>query len=157
MIDLYIFILIFFLFLGVTFPGLFANQNPADEKGFELLYTLIGLAGYAVFETFCLNVFGRTFGKLVYGIHIRPKTGHQIELATAFKRSVAVWIRGLGFGIPLIALITLIVAYRTLHKERETSWDRDFKILVTHDRLSVFRWVGVAVTWALMGLYYRGW
>ena len=66
MIDLYIFILIFFFFLGVMFPGVFANQNAADAKSFELLYTLIGLAAYAVFETFCLNVFGRTFGKLVY-------------------------------------------------------------------------------------------
>jgi hypothetical protein len=58
MIDLYIFILIFFVLLRIVFPELFAaDQSRGNERGYDYLYTIIGIGAYAIFETFCLNVF----------------------------------------------------------------------------------------------------
>ncbi|MFN3656924.1 MAG: RDD family protein [Pseudolabrys sp.] len=146
-LDLYIFMLIFFFFLGVAFPELSATNQT---RGTDYLYTLIGLAAYSVFETFCLNVFGTTFGKLLYGIRLETKAGDQIAFIAALKRSLSIWVRGLGLGIPIIALVTLVVAYRTLLKEGQTSWDRDFNFVVLHRDLSIFRWFVIAVAWLLL-------
>jgi uncharacterized RDD family membrane protein YckC len=151
MIDLYLFVLIFFFFLGVAFPELFAaNQPRENSRDYDFFYAFIGIAAYVVFETFCLNVFGQTLGKFLYGIQLRPKIGDRIEFTTALKRSLAVWVRGMGLGIPIIAFITLIVAYRTLTKERQTTWDRDFNLAVTHAELSIFRWLIIAIVWTLL-------
>jgi uncharacterized RDD family membrane protein YckC len=149
MIDLYIFILVFFFFLGIAFPELFAADRTSERQN-EYLYAFIGVAAYSIFETFCLNVFGTTFGKLIYGIRLASKVDDQIAFAVALKRSLAVWARGMGLGIPIVTLVTLIVAYRTLLKDGQTTWDRDFNLVVRHRELSVLRWVGVAVAWLLL-------
>src|SRR5262249_13382635 len=125
MIDLYIFILVFFFFLGITFPELFAADRTSSRQN-EYFYMFIGLVAYSIFETFCLNVFGTTLGKLIYGIRLASNVDNHIAFAVALKRSLAVWVRGIGLGIPIVTLVTVIVAYRTLLKDGQTTWDRDF-------------------------------
>ncbi len=150
-LDTYVFILIFFVFLGIAFPELFADdpKHPSSRAN-EYLYSLIGVAAYAIFETFCLNIFGRTFGKFLYGIRVTPKTGNQITFLVALKRSLAVWVRGFGLGIPIVALITASVAYSTLKRDKQTTWDRDFNLVVLHRDPSIFKWVIIAVVWAFL-------
>ncbi len=149
-IDVWIFLLIGGLLLGVAFPELFETTSTSSKTGNDYLYSMVGLGVYAIFEAICLNVFGTTFGKFLYGIRIGAQEGDQIAFSTALKRSLAVWIRGLAFGIPLFALITLYVAYRTLWKDGQTSWDRDFKCVVVHKELSALRWLAIAITWVLL-------
>jgi hypothetical protein len=103
-----------------------------------------------VFEAFCLNIFGVTFGKFLYGIRLTRLANEQISLAIAFKRSLAVWVRGLGLGIPIVALFTLITAYRTLMKDRQTTWDRDFECAIIHRNFTLLRGVIVTFVWALV-------
>lgn len=147
-IDLYIFMLLFFLLLGVLFPEMFdSTQSSAKSGGSDYLYGLLALAVYSVFETICLNIFGTTFGKFLYRIQLKTKEGGPLSFSNALKRSLAVWARGLGLGLPLISLVTLIVAYQTLHKEKEASWDRDFQCTIIHHDLSVLRWLTIAVAW----------
>ena len=57
----------------------------------------------------------------------------------ALRRSVNVWVRGLGLGIPIVSLFTLITAHERLTDEGMTSWDEkgDFRIL--HRRVGVGR------------------
>jgi hypothetical protein len=151
MMDLYIFMLVFFFVLGVVFPELFeATPGQPATPGNDYLYSFVGLAAYTVFEAISLNVFGITFGKLLYGIKIRMKDGDDIALFTALKRAIFVWLRGLGLGFPLVTLATLIVAYRSLREHGQTSWDRDCNCLILHRELSILRWFVIAITWALL-------
>jgi uncharacterized RDD family membrane protein YckC len=151
MIDMYIFVLIFFLFLGIVFPELFATtQTPTTTRENDYLYSLFGTAAYTVYEAICLNVFGITFGKFLYGIQIKAKEDDGIAFSIALKRALAVWFRGLGLGIPFVTLITLFVAYRTLLKDRQTSWDRDFSCRIFHREFSVLRWFVIGITWFLL-------
>jgi len=76
-----------------------------------------------------------------------PEAGQKFAFPLALKRSLVVWLRGLGLALPIISLITLIVAYNTLKNDGQTSWDRDFNISVLHRDLSIFRWLLVAVVW----------
>jgi len=155
MIDLYLFILIFFFFLGIVFPELFDEDEVAENsRASELLYSIIWIAAYCVFETFCLNVFGGTIGKFLYGIRLAPKEGQQIAFSVALKRSLAVWFRGMGLAIPIVAVFTLVIAYSTLTEEGQTRWDRDYKIVVLHRDLSILRWLVVGIAWLLVSSIY---
>jgi RDD family/GYF domain 2 len=148
--DLYIFYLFFFFFLGITFPRMFEGY----DKSLDALFAIFGMAAYAVFEGFCLNVFGTSLGKRLYGIKLTRADKDGFILSVAFKRSFAVWVRGLGIGIPIVAIITSIVAYRTLKREKQTSWDRDFQCITTHSELSALRWISIVAVWLLIPVVY---
>lgn len=153
-LDVYVFSIPFLIVVGLVFPSLFVSQNGADTQGTDYLMTILALAAYAVFESFCLWAFGGSFGKLVYGITLAPETGGQFTIGVAIKRSLAVWVRGMGIGIPIVTLFTLITAYNTLKKEGRASWDRDFNCLVRHKDLSVARWLVIGLVWTALAATY---
>jgi hypothetical protein len=152
MLDLYVFYLVFFVFLGIAFPALFADT--ADKPGVDILYTILGMLAYVVFEGFCLNIFGTSLGKKLYGIRLQRDDSEGFTLSVTFRRSFLVWMRGLGFGIPLASLFTLIIAYNTLSSQGRTTWDRDCRCSVTHSELSALRWTSIIVIWiAMIAIY----
>jgi hypothetical protein len=146
MLDVYVFLLFFFFFLGIAFPRLFEGS----DKSLNALYGIFGLGAYAIFEGFCMNVFGSSLGKRLYGITTIRTNGDDFPLSVSFKRSFAVWVRGLGFGIPIAAFFTLLVAHRTLTREKQTSWDRDFLCSTSHTKLSALRWFLIVVVWLFL-------
>jgi len=151
--DLYLFALVFFFALGLLAADWFSGP---PSRSSDLLLSFVSVATYSIFETFCLFVFGGTLGKLLYGIRLAPKSGGRIGLRLALKRSVAVWVQGMGIGIPIIALVTFVLAYRTLRREGQTNWDRDLKFVVLHRKLSYLRWFVVALVWFLILSTYAG-
>jgi hypothetical protein len=132
--------------LGIAFPALFAGS----DKGVESLYVILGSGAYAVFEAFCMNVFGTSLGKRLYGITITRTAEEGFALRVSFQRAFAVWVRGLGMGFPLVSLFTLGTAHRTLTREGQTSWDRDFQCTASHKELSFLRWLSIFAVWLLV-------
>ena len=57
----------------------------------------------------------------------------------------SVRLRGEGFGIPIVALVTRIYAYNTLTKEGITSWDKDGGFFVAHREIGALRVILVVV------------
>jgi hypothetical protein len=149
MLDVWMFSLIFFFVLGLIVPELFQTSGT-NRSGENYAYSVLAFGAYAIFEAICLNTFGVTFGKFLYRIHIEIKELNQIPFSIALKRSLAVWFRGLAIGIPILNLITLSVAYRTLLKDGQTSWDHDFRCLISHHHISVARWITIAIAWLLL-------
>ena len=161
--DLSVFVLVTSVGLGLLFPELFngGHSGNASDKGFDYLYSILILAIYSVVEAVWLNAFGGTLGKRLYGISITRPTYTQIGFKSALQRSMAVYVRGLAFGIPLFSLFTLASAYRSLGRNGKTSWDQDFGFSIFHKRVSAFRWFGIAVAWLFLisvwvGLIYLG-
>jgi uncharacterized RDD family membrane protein YckC len=152
--DISIFSMSFFIVLGVVFPEWFVNTQNQSSNNY--LYTFVTFAAYVVFEAIFLNTFGTTLGKLLYGIKLKVNGERQVQFSTALKRSMAVWIRGLGVGIPIITLITLIVAYQTLMKDGEASWDRDFNCQIIHRDYSALRVIVIIISWVLLFSVYSG-
>jgi hypothetical protein len=68
------------------------------------------------------------------------------------RRSIRVWMRGVGCGIPLVALFAMALAGERLRREQETSWDYDGDCLVTQGSLS-----GLSVAAGIAGLASATW
>ena len=47
-------------------------------------------------------------------------------------RELLVWVKGLGFGIPVVTVVTLVMAYRRLDGDAITSWDDKLGLVVLH-------------------------
>jgi uncharacterized RDD family membrane protein YckC len=119
---------------------LLAQFDPADRDLFftalgdfnpvadAILTFLIAIPGNAVM----IGLTGGSVGKWLFGVRILDPAGQTIGIGRALRREVYVWVRGLGLGIPIIALITVIVAFRHLTSTGVTSWDREMGIVVVH-------------------------
>jgi hypothetical protein len=88
---------------------------------------------------------GGTLGKWLLGVRVLGNNGGPIGFVRAFRRECDVWVRGVGLYIPLITIVTCIVAYSTLKKTRAATWDTDKGIQVVH-RDSGLRQVAGTVT-----------
>ena len=100
---------------------------------------------------FLLGITGTTLGKWIYGIRVAKQDGSSLGIGLAFKRELAVFVRGYGFGIPLVSLFTLVTGYRTLTSEKMASWDRDYALQVSQRANSVGQLIaGAAAILALV-------
>ena len=75
---------------------------------------------------------GTTLGKWIFGIRVTKPDGQPLGFKLALKREAAIFVRAYFFMIPWINLITLAVAYETVKDEGQTSWDRDYGLIVKH-------------------------
>lgn len=90
-------------------------------------------------ESLLLSSFGTTFGKSLFKIKITLKNSSVITYSEALSRSMKVWLRGMGAGIPLVSLITHIVAYIRLTDNGTTSWDREGNFTISHEKIGFGR------------------
>ncbi len=79
-----------------------------------------------------LGFTGGSIGKFFFGIKILDQHNRPIGYQAALKRELFVWFKGLGFGIPLVSLITMIASYSTLTNKGQTSWDEDMQLRVIY-------------------------
>lgn len=114
-----------------------------------LLFPLLLLFAvlFLLVEAFCLSRFGTTPGKALYGISVRSLEGRRLTFKRALWRAFAVLVRGQGLWLPFVSLVTAIVAYITLKRDGQTTWDRDGDIVVRHRPFSVLRIVVLIVIW----------
>jgi len=131
MIDLFLGSLVLVLILSLAWPS--ALKLPDVLFGIAALFFLVFV------EAFLISTFGRTPGKWLLRIKLRTSNGQRLSFPQALKRSFRVWYRGLGLGLPIISLITLIVAYRNLKRHGITTWDRDAQLVVSHKKIGFTR------------------
>jgi hypothetical protein len=148
MFDIYVFSFGAAVVVGILFPNLFSSKSDA---GNDQITGLLFLAAYIPVEAFCLYAFSTSLGKALYGIRIA--SGSQlafppIAFSQALRRSMLVWFRGLGMGIGIVTLFTLVTAFNNLKKNRTTTWDADMGWTVTHSEYGALRWIGILTCWA---------
>ena len=99
-----------------------------------------------------IGLTGLTLGKWIFGIRV-SKEGRPIGFLKALRREGAVFLFGLGFGIPIASLFTLIGSYSQLRDNRATSWDKAQKLAVNYRPESLLASIGmwVAVILVLIG------
>jgi len=106
-------------------------------------------------EALLLASWGTTPGKFFLRTKLRLGKRERFDLMSAFRRSFAVWIRGIGLGIPVLSFFCLLTAYNRLKIFQITSWDRDDHVTVTHYPIGKWRlYTAVAVTIAATLYYY---
>lgn len=81
-------------------------------------------------ETLCLKLFAATPGKLLLGLRVTAADGSPLTWGQALKRSVFVWIGGLGLGLLVsssfgmfMLLLQLLFGYLAVTRTGQTFWD----------------------------------
>lgn len=111
----------------------------------QALYAVLSNFYWFVAEVFVLGVSGTSPGRWLYNIHIRNNDGLRLGFSESVQRSASLYFKGLGLGLPVIILITSLLSYNKLTKDGITSWDAEQKLRVSHGKMSVLRYMGVAV------------
>jgi uncharacterized RDD family membrane protein YckC len=99
-----------------------------------------------------IGLTGVSVGKWVFGIRVL-KDGRPLGVFGALRRELAVWWFGLGMGIPLITMLTLITSFNRLSHKGSTRWDKDQRITIVQRDDSILAnlamWVAGAVVLAI--------
>lgn len=138
-------ILSFAFLLGVVL----AFALPAALEINDTLFGIVLLVAMAFVEAACLALFATTPGKALLRIRVCNHDGSRLSYAGALGRSLRVLVRGLGLGIPIVALVTHIMGYTTLTRDGITSWDSAGNHLVAHREIPV--WRGILVVLVFFG------
>lgn len=108
---------------------------------------LLAIPGNAIM----IGATGLSLGKWIFGVRVL-RDGEPIGVAAALRREIAIWFRGLAFGIPLVSLFTLISSYNYLTTHRTTSWDKAQGFVVVHRAESSKATVGMVLGVVLLGV-----
>ncbi len=155
--DMTLFYIPFALILEL-FLNIFENERLIiflnERKGvvlLSMLYTLIYIFVESIIIAYCGSTLGRWFLKT----SLRNNEGNTLRYSEAFSRSFSVWWQGLGAGIPIISLITMLVSLQDVNKNGKTSWDRSGGFVVSHKRIGLSRIIAfVVVLIAVEFLFY---
>jgi uncharacterized RDD family membrane protein YckC len=115
---------------GIIGAKLFSGRN-------DIVSGMILLMVHAlVVEPVSFALSGRTAGKTLFNISVVNEDLSPLNFVQALQRSVNVWARGLGLGIPLVSLITTIHQYQELTKKGAATYDRDGGYRITHGEIT---------------------
>lgn len=141
LLDIYLFAFIVGFFSVLLYPA-FINMNTA-------ITSIIILFLWICIEPFFLITFGITLGRYLLLIALRDANGNKLNYKTAYKRGFMVWGAGLGFGIPLLNIITLYLSYAKLNSTGSTLWDEKNNLTVTHGSINYVRGITAGVLIAI--------
>lgn len=126
-----------------------AGGDP-DMPGWIYGSGLVALVVWLFIEAVLLSAVGTTPIKCLFGMRVVTASGQRPTLRQAIKRSAIKWVEGLGFGLPLVSLITLWISYRTLTHLGSTAWDTKCDLWVLHKRIGALRMLGILVVGILV-------
>ena len=139
--DYQLFILIF---------GLFVFYTAGPELAVSFSMPIVAIFLWTFVETFLLATCGYTPGKWLLKVTVRNEDGSKLSFRKALQRSFSVWWLGYGAGIPVINVITMIVACVKLSNLKTTTWDKHGHFRVTHDKIGFFRIAIVVLFFAFL-------
>jgi hypothetical protein len=102
-----------------------------------VLFFAVFPAAFVVIEAAMLYGFGATPGKALFGVIVREPDGAVLSFGRALHRSFRVFVQGIGMGLPILSLCTVLSAYFSLHDGGVTAWDRAGRFSVTHRPIGV--------------------
>lgn len=90
-------------------------------------------------EAACIAGWATTPGKWILGVSVHKVGGRKLSYGEALSRALSVWLLGMAAGLPLVMIVTWIVACVKLSNQKVTSWDARGEIAVSHKKLNWFR------------------
>jgi len=150
-IDLFfvslIFIMAFALLGTIFFPA--AAEGLLRALGNPLISGVVVYLFWVPIEAFFISRSGATPGKALFGIRVLSQSGQVLSYPDALQRTFLVWIKGDGLGIPIVAVVTRIFAYKRLQRTGTTLWDMSVGTVVTHSEFGLVRTILCALAISL--------
>jgi uncharacterized RDD family membrane protein YckC len=121
--------------IHIALPEEMLNNRLVDQ-----FVQFLALALWIPIEAALIATFGYTPGKALLRVRVSNKNGSNLSFGHALARSFGVWLMGLGTGlIPLVTLVTCLVAHNRLSKKGVTNWDQAGRFQVTHRNVGMIR------------------
>ena len=140
--------LVLFMLLIFAFSATMPEQAAGFAKAIEnpIIASVVLYLIWLPAEALLLSLFGTTPAKWLFGIRVAHPGGNLLSFAAALNRSFLVFVQGVGFGIPFVALFKQLFAYRRLTKTGTTLWDTSTTAVVLHKKWGVFRALACTAT-----------
>lgn len=147
--DIVIFSSIFFLFFSICFP------TTVHESDLKLI--MLSMFLWVFVEAILLSTVGTTPGKWILNVKLKSNEGKKIKFFDALIRSLHVWSKGLGIGLPFISAITNIASYLQLKKYGITPWDREGKYTISYGEIGIIRFIVLifVISLIVFDLYFK--
>lgn len=134
------------LLFGVIWPGLFTRLNGLTGQKWVVLLVLLPLA--LAVDAVLYSALRSTPGKAIAGIKVLDESGRRaLGIPAYVGRTFGVYVFGLGLGVPLVSLGTLIYGYRLAAAAKPAVWER-----LSGSRVHVLADAGPR-TWITAGVY----
>ncbi len=98
-------------------------------------------------EAWFLSRWGATPGKMLLNVRVTTREGGRLSYATAWRRSLSVFVMGLGCRLPWLVFLTQAFSYVLLRRTGRTHWDRGLDLRVEHGRVE---WSRVVLSLAII-------
>jgi len=140
------------IILYLVLPASVWNFLQRDEARFFDHFASVPIV--LLLDALCMARFGQTPGKALLGIRLTNSDGTRLNFAKAIRRDLSLFVRGLGLGIPLFSLFTLIWSFMKVNGGDQTSWDRKYLTTVISDGACFERTAIVAfLVFCLMAIF----
>jgi hypothetical protein len=127
---------------------------PRASETNDVIIGVVFSFAYIFVEAFMLSAWGTTPGKALLNVRLRRVDGTIPNYFGALSRSFNVWVRGLGCGIGLVAVIAEGISHRKLVKDGITPWDKSGGFRVAHKSVERGRIITyVFVNLGIVGLF----
>jgi len=146
-LDLFFISFVIVAFVGAVFSFFLPHMVNEIMRTFKnpFLSGIIVYVFWVPFEAFFLSRTGTTPGKSLFGIQVLDKSGLRLSYQDALQRTFLVWIKGEGLGIPIIAIVTRLFAYKRLKNTGTTLWDSAIGTVVTHKEFTIVRTIACVI------------
>lgn len=124
----------FYMLAPVSAERFFSTLNPLLDL---MLTVFVG----GIITGIMIGFSGSSIGKWVFGIRVTDTNGRPIGVILGVIRDLSVWVKGLGFGLPVVTLVTMYLGYSRLKEKGATAWDESGGYIVTHRPSGAFQYV----------------
>lgn len=115
-----------------------------------LIVAVVGTILVAVVNAILIGLTGGNLGKWLFGVRVLDEAGRPIGLLRSLNRECRVLLIGLGLGIPIVSVATMILAYLKLKKDGVTRWDQALALRVVHRKTGAVQYIGYLVGFILI-------
>lgn len=160
-LDTIIHAFLMFMLLGAVMAANDSAYSALTAFNNPIVLNIVGVMLATVPGAVLIGATGRTIGKLIFGIKVLDAQHRPPGLLRGFVRELQVLLRGLGLGVPLISLITIIGGYNRLMADGRSAWDEEDKLTVWYRKPSgvhallmvggILLWVAILVLVAAEG------
>ena len=117
--------IIFYSLIWNTILSIFGRDILNRRIMEQFIDSIVVILIMLLLEPILIRLCKTTFGKMIFGMTIENPEGGRLSLGESFNRTLGVISKGLGFGVPLINLITLSVSYDRCKRGEIQPWDEN--------------------------------
>ena len=102
-------------------------------------------------DALIMAALGTTVGKWLLGIRVVGADGKRLTLMACLRRNFTIWWRGYGCGIPILSVITLVLAYGSaIQHQNRSSWDIEAGNIMLRRRRTILHYLLYSVLLLLL-------